>query len=530
MPLVPLLLSARGLTSEREPTRLKTGDLLLGNNLDFTVPGVVQKEPGSAKANTSALSGAPSILGGVEFWATESVQRRVIATADGKLYKDDLTGAFGTTLATGLNTARVTTFFAQGGLEATGNARKLFIMNGYDQVQVLAADGATTSKLATPPTDWNAAGKGPLFMFRMTTSAGELMVGGGTPTNPDYLYGALATNHETWAGGTHLGFNVYPGLGRRLVAGLQAFGRAFAWKYPRGIFWIDESAAAVTGWFAKVAHDQMGAAPTPWAVAQITDGPVAFINQSGHIILMEETSGTLSGVRFVDIIDRENLNLVDTINTSFNLGRLDRAHLHWDDQRKKLLAIFAAAGSSKEDRILAIDFNDRSRLRAEITTKDTVESLWFEQDSDGVLQPRFGDNAGFVWTGNQTARTVDGSAYSLVLQTAPTDFSDIKPEYAVKKAFYRLHLEYEPVGNFDVSGGVYIDGVLKGTVTFNMGTAGSVLPFTLPGTLGGSEVRRRYHDIGGDGYHFSLKLTESGANNPKLARAWVEFDPLSMVA
>ena len=527
MAIAPLLLSARGLTSEREPSRLMTGDLLLANNLDFTIPGVVQKEPGSAKVNSSALSGAPSVIGGTEFWATEAIQRTVIATADGKLYKDDLTGAFATELKTGLDTSRPTTFFAQGGLEATGNDRKLFIMNGYDKVQVLAADGATTADLATPPTDWNALGKGPLFMFRMTTSAGELMVGGGTPTNQDYLYGCLATNHETWTG-TVIGFNVYPGLGRRMVAGIQAFGRAFLWKYPRGICWIDESAAAVTGWFAKIAQEQIGAAPTPWAVAQITDGPVAFISQSGHIMLMEETSGTLSGVSFVDILDRQNLNLVETINTSFNLGRLDRAHLHWDDQRKKLIAGFAAAGAVKENRALVIDFNDRQRLRAEITTKDTLESLWFEQDADGVMQPRFGDNAGFVWKGNQATRAVDGAAYTLIAQSAPTDFSDLEPGYAVRKAFTRLHLEYVPTGNFDVSCGIWIDEVLKGTVTFNMGTTGSVFPFVFPGTLGGSGVRRRYHDIGGDGYQFSVKFTDSSANNPKLARAWVEFEPLAM--
>ena len=528
MPIAPLLISARGLTSEREPTRLRTGDLLLANNLDFTIPGIAQKEPGSAKSNSTALSGAPSVFGGAEFWATETVQRRVIATSDGKLFKDDLTGAFATTLKSGLDTSRVTTFFAQGGLESTGRARLLFCMNGYDKVQVLSGDGATTSDLGTPPADWNAAAKGPLFMFRMMTSAGELMLGGGTPTNQDLLYGSSVADHTIWTG-TVLGFNVYPGLGRRLVAGGQAFGRAFLWKYPRGIFWIDESAAAVTGWFAKPAHYQMGAAPTPWSVVQVTDGPVAFMSQNGHIILMEETSGTLSGVSFVDLTDRNNLNLVDAIDTNFNKGRLDRSGLHWDNEKKQLVALYAATGATAETRQLVIDFNDRDRLRGEITTKDTRESMWFEQDSNGILQPRFGDNAGFVWNGNQTTRTVDGAAYSYVLQTAPPDFSDIEPGYAARKAFYRLHLEYEPVGNFDVSAGVLIDGVLKGTVTFNMGTAGSVLPFTLPGTLGGSEVRRRYKDIGGDGYHFSLKFTETGANNPKLARAWVEFETLGMV-
>lgn len=528
MPIAPLLLSGRGLTSEREPTRLRTGDLLIANNLDFTVPGIAQKEPGSAKSNSTALAGAPSVFGGAEFWATETAQRRVIATSDGKLFKDDLTGAFATTLKSGLDTSRVMTFFAQGGLESTGRPRLLFIMNEYDKVQVLSADGVTTSDLATPPTDWNAAAKGPSFMFRMMTSAGEMMVGGGSPTNTDYLYGSKATDHTDWTG-IVIGFNVYPGLGRKLVAGLQAFSAAFLWKYPRGIFKINESAAAVTGWFALPIHYTVGAAPTPYAVTQVQDGPVAFIGANGHLFLMEETSGTLSGVNIIDLTDRNNLNLADAIATQFNKGRLDRAGLHWYADGKQLWARYAALGASAETRALVIDFNDSTRLRAEITTKDTRESMWFEQDSDGIARPVFGDNAGFVWKGNTTARTVDGTGYSYVAQTAPTDFSDLEPGYAARKAFYRLHLEYEPVGNFDVSCGVFIDGVLKGTVTFNMGTSGSVFPFTLPSTLGGSDVRRRYKEIGGDGYHFSVKFTETSANNPKLARAWVEFETLGMV-
>ena len=527
----PILLSARGITSEREPTRLKTGHLLYGYNLDFTIPGLVQKPGGSAKSNSVAITAAPAIMGGAEFWATDALQRRVVATADGKLYKDDLTGAFATTLASGLDLSRVT-YFAQGGLESTGRNRLLFAMNGYDKVQVLSADGLTTSDLATPPADWNAASKGPAFMFRMMTSAGQMMGGGGTPTNLDYLYGSSAADHTVWTG-TVLGFNVYPGLGRKLVAGRQAFGRTWLWKWPRGIFWIDESAAAVTGWFAKIAHEQLGAAPTPWAVTQIMHeeqgGPVAFVNQAGQMFLMEETSGTLSGVNFVNLCARQNLNLIDTIATEFNKSRFNRVQLHWYEDKNLLIGLYAAIGASAETRQLVIDMND-TPMRAHISTKDTNEAMWFEQDADGIPRPIIGDNAGFVWKLDQTTRTVDGAGYGLRLRTSPTDFSDVKPEWAVKKAFIRLHLEFEPVGNFDVTAKVYIDGVLKGTVTFNMGSAGSVLPFALPGTLGGNEVRRRYKDIGADGWSFSVEFTESGVNNPRLCRAWVEFEPLGMVA
>lgn len=524
MAIAPIQLSQRGLTGERDPSRLRSGDLSIATNLDFSVPGLVQKEPGSTKRNASALAGAPAIMAGVDWFADESTQRTVLATADGKLWKDDLSGAFATTLASGLGTNKIT-HFCQGGNETVGRNKKLFAFNRFDPVQVLTADGATTHATATPPADWTGNHQ-PSFGFPFDV----YILAGGNDNNGHFLYGNNGSDHEDWIGGTPLLFAVYPGVGQRLVGGITAFDRAWVFKYPRGIFWLDDAGASTT-WRIKPASPahKFGMAATPWAITGVDEKTVAFMTASGAIVLMEPSANTTSGVDFTELTGPYGLNLRETIRQEFNVGRFDRTQLVWDDDHRQLNAIYAGIGSGAEDRRLVIDFNSE-RPRAEITRKDTNECLFVELDSNGIGRLMGGDNAGFLRKLGQAARTVDGAGYPFAIQTSPTDFSDINPAWAVKKAFTCLHLEYEAVGNFDVSVDVYLDGALAGTVTFNMGTTGSTLPFALPGVLGGNELRRRYKDIGGDGYQLALRITESGANNPRLARAWVEFQPLGMAA
>lgn len=517
--IAPIMLAQRGLTGSKNPAILKTGDLVLASNLNFSEGNLVEKEGGSTKVNTTALDSGAKIISGHDWWPTGTTQRRVVALGTGKLLKDDMTGAFGTTLKTGLGTDKLTQF-VDGGGEAAGAASHLFIPNGFDVVQVLDDDGATTHNLTTPPADWTGNNQ-PSFMFIFR----GVLIGGGNANFPNQLYASTGGNHEDFVAAGSFVLSVYPRAGVRIVAGLTAFGRAFLWKFPRGIFWVDDSAAAVSGWFVKEASAQYGAAPTPHAVAQIDEAVVAFLSNTGNVVLMQESSGSLTGVAFTDLT--KVLNLRQIVRDNFNLAHLSRAQVRWYDERKQLHVTFAAQGSTALNRRLVIDFNEE-HTRVEITEKDIAEALWLERDANQIPRPIGGDNAGFVRKLDQVVRTIDGMSYPFSLQTAPTDFSDINPRYSNYKLFRALHLEYVPSGNFNVAVEVLIDGKQYGPVLFTMDTAGSTLPFPLPGVLGGEDLRRKTRDICGEGYYLSLRMTETGPNNPRLARAWAEFDLTSM--
>ena len=515
--IASISLASRGITGERDPSRIKTGDLTFAENCDFTDGNLLQKAGGSSKINASALSGAPSILCGTEWVPAAGVTRRVVATSDGKLYKDDMSGTFSTTLKTGLS-APTTIQFVDGGSEEAGNNKKLFVFTGNNVVQVLSGDGVTTSNISAPPAEWTGSNQ-PTFGFPFRNA----LVGGGVANDPHRIYLSSVTNHEDMVGGVATSILVYPGDSHKLVAGLSSMSRAFLWKYPFGIYWINDVNDNRDTWYVQPATLQFGAAATPHAVAQVDKGTVAFLSSVGDIVLMQETSGSLSGVEFINLV--KALNLRTFMRDNFNLSRLSRAQVKWYEEKKELHILLAALGASSENRRLVIDFNEE-RTRVFTVSKDINESMWFERDSSDIFRPVIGDNAGFAWNIDKVDRAVAGAAYTLRVQTANTDFSDIEKDWMVKKLFYRLHLEYEPTGNYNVPVDVIVDGRTIGTVNFNQGGSGTTLPFTLPAVLGGGELRRRSRDIGGEGYYISLSIRESTTSNPKLARAWIEFDPL----
>ena len=524
MPIVSIPLTARGLAGSGDPSRLATGDLIRAENVEFGATGLVQKEPGAAKRNATALSGL--VLAGIDWYPTDSTHRTVVATADGKLLKDDLTGAFATTLATGLQAARVTSF-AEGGAESAGRSRKLFSSNGFDAPRVLAADGAAAAALTTPPADWSGANQ-PAWMAPFDL----YMTGGGNGNDPNRVYVSTTADHENFTGAGSGTLSVYPGSGRKLVAAIAAFGRFWLFKYPRGVFWISDATAGVANWRSKPTSFDGGAAPTAHAVTLIGDpergdSAVAFVANNGDIVLMQETAGTEEGVAFTNLT--KTLGLRDVIRQNFHLARLDRTQIRWDDELKHLHVLFAGLGSVVEDRRLVLDFN-AERIRAEISTKQVNTAIWMEQNRDGVWRPMIGDDAGFVWELDQVDRNVDvTTAIAMALRTAPTDLSDADASYAGRKLFSYLHMEYVPSATFDVSADVYVDGKLIGTVPFSQGVGGAALPFTLPHAIGGAELLRRTRDIAGEGYYLSVQLRESGLNNnPRIARLWAEFDLVGM--
>jgi hypothetical protein len=142
---VEIPLGTLGLTGTKNMALVNPEYLIEALNVTFE-NGVIQKEGGATKYNPTAISGSPIIQAGWDWWPTPTTQRMVVTANDGKLYKDSGTATFPTTLKTGL-TASVQPMFVEFGLEQSGRSRKLGLFTGTNPVQVLAADGTTTTDL-----------------------------------------------------------------------------------------------------------------------------------------------------------------------------------------------------------------------------------------------------------------------------------------------------------------------------------------------------------------------------------------------
>src|SRR5690242_17186777 len=76
-----------GLVGTVNQALIQPDQLIVAENLSFE-GGVLRKEGGALAYNSSAITGSPTVLGGWDWWPTPGVQRMVVATSDGHLYKD----------------------------------------------------------------------------------------------------------------------------------------------------------------------------------------------------------------------------------------------------------------------------------------------------------------------------------------------------------------------------------------------------------------------------------------------------------
>lgn len=503
-----------GFNGSKNMAQVQPDELIIARNLTFE-SGTVRKEGGASKYNSSAISGAPTVQGGWDWWPSEGTQRMVVLLSDGDLKKDDGSGTFGTDLATGLTVSDVVPVFVEGGKESAGSNRKLFIFTGKNAVKVLAADAATVANISSGSADWSGANQ-PSFGF---IHEGRLMAGGNL-NRPHQLYYTTTTDHENVSGGGSI--SVYPGEGEKLVGGISFKGVAILFKYPRGIYLFDTSDPNVSNWRITRISAGIGCAG-PGAIVQV-DNDILFMDSVGriHVISAVQEFGDASAS---DISDQHHL--YEFIKGDMNLARLPYVRSAFYSAKQEAHFALAGTGSTVNNQRVVVDFNRSDMLRFRHSDRDTCESLWLRKDSNQVLRLVHGDNAGFVWLMDQEARSKDGAGYTGEFQSAHMDLGHLDPALAAKnKIGDFLECVVEPKGNWDLSVDIIWDGTVKQTITFNMGTSGaSIGSFTL-GTdaLGGDQLVNKRRRIVGGGRRFSLKGRQSGAGQDfSVARFYLEF-------
>lgn len=492
-----------GLVGTRNQALIQPDQLIVARNLSYE-GGVLRKEGGASKYNTAVISGAPTILGGWDWWPNTATQRMVVALSDGTLKKDSGTGTFPTTLASGLTITGTVPVFVEGGKEAAANNRKLFIFTGLNQVRVLSGDGVVATALATPPADW--AANFPTFGL-LHTSSGRL-VGGGNPNDPHRLYYSTATSHEDFTGAGSGSLAVFPGEGERLVGAISFKGVVVAWKYPSGVYVIDTRDADSAKWtINRLTVGTGGVSPFG---ACITDNDVVFLDAASNFQLLSSVN------EFGDLMSNNIsrvTNVYSFVQDNFNLGQLQRTRAVYYAAKREVHFAMPGLGSSVNNVRFVLDLNMPDRFRFRYSDRDVCESMWLRKDTNNIPRLMVGDNAGFVWNLDTVVKSKDGAAYTSSFQTPFMDFSWVDPKLGtVRKIGQYLELLVAPTGNWNLVVDIIWDGTLVQTVTFNMGVASaSIGSFTL-GTdrLSGDQILNRKRRIVGSGRRLSLVGTNQG--------------------
>jgi hypothetical protein len=273
--------------------------------------------------------------------------------------------------------------FVIGGKEVATNPRKLFYLNGVDPVQVLAGDGLQTNPIASPALDWGTAQdatKQPLgAIVHSGQSGADSLVIWGNLNDPHRVYMSVPTNHEDFQS-TNLGSDstmstrVASHVGRRLYGAAEFQGVLYFWKYPAGIFYLDDTDTDRTKWGYRIRSTAVGCAPSPHAVLA-TDDDVIFCDAQGHFHLLSAVA-TLGGTRDSDITRAQGLHT--WTNDTVDMKALTTIVSTYDPQTKTAwfgLRSLQAPANNPGDNDLVIRW-DLSQMPSGGAPRMTTARVW----------------------------------------------------------------------------------------------------------------------------------------------------------
>lgn len=453
-------MGSRGLTTDEVQTRTPMDALLEATNITFS-NNMAEKEPGSIRWNKSALPAGVAALS--DYWPDDVSQRVLALTQAGDLYKyidpmqpvllgpKSATDALGITLASDRPPCFVT-----GGSE-DGGPRKVFLLTGTTQVQVVSGDATTRYNISKPALDW-IDGK---FPTAGCIHAGRFTAWGNR-NFPHHIYLSAATDHEDFqTPGTTLFFPIFPGEGERVLGCYNFKGRLFVFKFPYGVYYLDDSDPDTANWAVRKLSGVFGAASAFAFVEGLDDLLVA--NAQGSITSMTATQAFGSITQGNVLRNLRNENYMRQITARF-------AYLHrygvWYEDKKTALFTYQSSGGIRNDLMLVINYADPQTPKVSWSTKDQANCLTMVKDSLGVPRPFYGAEDGYIYRMDWPTWDVAGSAYTGSFKTINLDFGQSDPSLAEREKLYDfLEVSFEESGHWNLSVDVYIDNYFSETLT-----------------------------------------------------------------
>jgi hypothetical protein len=405
--------------------------------------------------------------------ATVVAGRKLITyTTEGDILKERENDLDAVTLASGLSTTTRRAKFVSGGREATGSDAKLFFFNGIDPVKELTADGTSMATIANPNVDWGL-NNNPVGGVVHTQGLAQRLVAFGARDNPHTLYFSDDDDHEdfTVANSDTYRILVVSSIGSRIYNAVSFNGILFVWKWPRGIFFLDDSDIDRQNWVIRVKSTALGCAPSPQSVLPIDDD-VMFMAQDGSVHVLSAVN-SLGGTRASDLT--YTLGITEWIKANVNTQRLDQVQSMWDPETKTAFFGVPSTGMTVNDLTLKFDFGiiqDGGPIRFSFSDRDTPESMTTTLDiALGRELPMIGEG-GKVYTLNSPDFSKDGVGYTGEFWTARSDLGDIDQQLRNrKKTFDALEVIFDPASAGTLNVDIYVDGVQRGaTLTYDAST------------------------------------------------------------
>lgn len=505
--VAPLPIGQLGFTGTQNPSQAKPDHFVFvdGAELDG---GIIRKEGGASKINSSALDSGAVITSGITWSPTPGTNQMIVFTSGGSVLADSGAGTFSTTLASSLVASRdPPPYFLPCGGEGVGEDRKILLFGAGNAVKVLDDPWTSFVDISNPAADWSDGSPtfGVLHSFRVWA--------GGGAGDPHRLYYSTTSDHTDFTSDGSGTIPIYPGEGEGLVGGISVRGALILWKYPAGIYIVDTTDPTPANWSVKPLTRAVGTL-SQHTIVQV-ENDVIYLDRIGN-------PHSLSATNEFGDINTSNIGIFSDLppflRQNLNLGRLRRAGSLWYQSKRQAWFSLPLVGSDEPNFRLILGFQTPTpegipTPRFFMSRRDVCPSIWLTPDSDGVPRPAFGDASGFVWLADQAARNKDSEGYPILFETASTDLSFLAPELATKsKSGQFLELAFEPRGDWDLTIEVYWDDILTSIRQFNMGSGGAALgSFTLDqDVLSSTSVKASRRRITGSGRRIKLVGSNEG--------------------
>lgn len=492
-----------GLLTDVPSGEVPRGALIGANNVSFET-GYITKAPGSRKYNSGQVLPA-GIVAAFDWWPNLSTQRLIAACSNGSIYRDtgDRTFSGATAIATGLGTLTPRCMFVEGGNETASRDKKLFFFSGDSQLKVLTADEETFETIENPAADWvapNFPNVGLVHRNRLWAFMGQR------------AYASTTGDHETFTG-SFLTQNIYPGEGGAITGAFVFKGRLFCFKEGGFVYYLDESASDSSTWNWFKLASNFGLA-SPHGIVEVVNDMIA-VNESASPVSYNAVD-SLGDIESADILRLLQIEQYFRESTSF--AGLDVMHAMYYAAKKQAFFTYRSSARATNDKILHIDFN-KQNPRAAFWSKDQADCFALRKDIQKILRPMYGSSDGYIYLMDQEDRLVGSTAYNGEFKTGHLDFRFLDERMASKnKLFDFLSVEFLPMGSWNLSVDVYIDGKFSETITYLMDVRDDGLgTFTLGGAaegdpLGRTETQTIQKPLHGSGRRISFHCRQAGSN------------------
>lgn len=531
--VVPIPLGQGGLYTDDSPSSIPPTNLIVANNITMHT-NLAEKMGGSQQINLAAFTGGVYAL--QDFWPTTLVanQKVVLLAGNGKTYalfndgsQVEITAAGGAPATLGFHNQ---VFLLPCGAETVSGPKKLFLFTGSNPVQVISGTTNTRSNIASPPVDWAGVNQ-PSFgiLYR------NFIFAGGNLNSPHEIYQSLSTNHEDFTGVGSQHFFVFPGEGEKLVGATIYKGRLFVFKYPNGVYYLDDADSNPANWFFQKSAFTFGFASAHSVIPVLND--VLVKNSSDGVTSVAATQ------EFGDIQSGDVLSILKIeqyVRDNTNPAGATATHGIFYPDKKLAMFTYQSTISGLNDRILMFRIDVSGKPKATFVTKDAPNCMAVKKDSQLIERPIYGSLDGFVYQMDLAARDVAGKPYIGELQTPQLDFGFVDPKLAGKnKNFDFLEIRYIAQGAWNIYADINIDGNTVETIAFPM-TGDALLGDTLPDPndfilasssndpsgsfLAGNDLLSVRKPLHGTGRTISVRLYNSGLDQTfKLATMIFSF-------